>query len=137
MVHIFWEILISTFGIGLGFFIGENLLKKLGIENKSQKVILKIEEIPEYLKNKFLVNSAVIDRERKKMIGIEEVEAMEMRKLLEQTNAEELVIFQENDCRYALKRGKTFLYVRGRIASIKDLSEIWEVVHRSLRGVGK
>ncbi|MEM0202629.1 MAG: hypothetical protein QXO16_03375 [Archaeoglobaceae archaeon] len=137
MVRIFWEILISTFGVGLGFFIGENLLKKLGIGNKSQSVILKIEEIPEYLKNKFLVNSAVIDRERKKMIGIEEVEAMEMRKLLEQMNAEEVVIFQENDCRYALRHGKTFLYVRGRIASIKDLSEIWEVVHRSLRGVGK
>lgn len=137
MVRIFWEIILSTFGIGMGFFIGEKLLKKLGIEEDVKNVVLKTEEIPEYLKNKFLVNSALIDREKKKMIGIEEVEASEMRKLLEQMNADEIVIFQENDCRYALKEGKTFLYVRGRIASVKDLSEIWEIVHRSLRGAGK
>ncbi|MFN3383492.1 MAG: hypothetical protein ACK401_01180 [Archaeoglobaceae archaeon] len=136
-MRIFWEILTSTFGILLGFFIGEKLLKKLGLGNKSKKVFLKFEEIPEYLKNKFLVNSAIFDGERKKLHGIEEVEAMEMRKLLEQTNAEEIVIFRENDCRYALKQGRVFLYVRGRIASVKELSEIWEVVNRSLRGVAK
>lgn len=135
MVRIFWELLISTFGVGFGFFIGENLLKKLGIGNKRQKIILKLNEIPEYLKNKFLVNSAVIEGDRKKILGIEESEATEMWKLLEQMNAEEIVIFHENDCRYALRDGKTFLYVRGKVASLRDLSEISEIVHRSLRGV--
>lgn len=137
MVLILWEILLSTFGIGMGFFIGEKLLKKIGIENNTQKVVLKAEEIPEYLKNRFLVNSAIFDEKRKKVLGIEEAEAIEMQKLLEQMNAEELVVFQKSDCKYALKQGKTFLYVRGRIASIRDLSKIWEVVHRSLRGVEK
>lgn len=137
MVRILWELLISTFGVGLGFFIGENFLRKLGFENKKQKIILKISEIPEYLKNKFLVNSAIINGEKKRFLGLEEAEVLEMRNLLEQIGADEMVIFRENDCKYALKYGKTFLYVRGRITSLKDLSEIWEVVHRSFRGVEK
>ncbi len=136
-MRIFWEVLISTFGILFGFFIGEKLLRKLGLGNNGKKVVLKFEEIPEYLKSKFLVNSAIFDGERKKLHGVEEVEAMEMKKLLEQTNAEEIAIFRENDCRYALKQGRTFLYIRGKIASVKDLSEIWEIVNRSLRGVAK
>ncbi|MQK95649.1 hypothetical protein [Escherichia coli] len=77
-MRIFWEIILSTFGIGMGFFIGEKLLKKLGIGEDAKNVALKTEEIPEYLKNKFLVNSALIDREKKKIVGIEEVEAFDV-----------------------------------------------------------
>lgn len=137
MVRIFWELVISTFGIGIGFFIGERLLRKIGIGDDTQKVVLSVEEIPEYLKSKFLVNSALFYGEKKKILGVEETEALEMRKLIEKMNAEELVVFKDNDCRYGLKQGKVFLYVRGKIASFRDLSEIWEVLRRSLRGVGR
>lgn len=127
----------SVFGIIVGFFIGENLLKKLGFKNKKQIQVLRFTELQEFLKNKFLVNSAFISGEKKKLIGVEEIEVREIENLLENLKSDEIIIFQGDDCRFALKRGSDLFYLRGRIASLKDLSELWEIVHRTLRGETK
>ncbi|MEM1578047.1 MAG: hypothetical protein QXK70_05820 [Archaeoglobaceae archaeon] len=135
MVYIFWEIVLSVAGIGMGFFAGDFMLGRLGIKKGKQSQRLTLKEIPEYLKNKFLVNTAILAGGEKRIIGLEEVDVIEMKKIVEEMNCSEIVIFNENQCRFAIKKGNTFIYVRGRIASMRELYEIWEVIHRALTEV--
>ncbi|MEM2176140.1 MAG: hypothetical protein QXN34_02260 [Archaeoglobaceae archaeon] len=134
-MYIFWEIVLSVAGIGMGFFAGDFMLGRLGIKKGKQSQRLTLKEIPEYLKNKFLVNTAILAGGEKRIIGLEEVDVIEMKKIVEEMNCSEIVIFNENQCRFAIKKGNTFIYVRGRIASMRELYEIWEVIHRALTEV--
>lgn len=119
----------------MGFFAGDFMLGRLGIKKGKQSQRLTLKEIPEYLKNKFLVNTAILAGGEKRIIGLEEVDVIEMKKIVEEMNCSEIVIFNENQCRFAIKKGNTFIYVRGRIASMRELYEIWEVIHRALTEV--
>jgi len=137
VVGIFWEIVISSSGVIAGFFIGEFLLKKLGFGNGMIKTEIKLSELQEFLKKRFLVNSALVHKGRRTLVGLEEVELDEAMKLFESLKSDEAILFNRDDCRFFLKRGETFIYLRGKIASFRDLAEIWEVVQRSLRGEAK
>ncbi|MEM4523604.1 MAG: hypothetical protein QXF29_00665 [Archaeoglobaceae archaeon] len=117
----------------MGFFIGENLLKRLGIEDRKRKPEIKLKDLQDYLRNRFLVNSALIYEGRKKLIGVDEVEVKRMEEMLENLKSDEIIIFNGKDCRFALRKGNVFIYVRGKIASLRDFVEIWEVVHGSMR----
>lgn len=137
MVYIFWEIVLSVAGIGIGFFAGDFMLGRLGIKKGKQIQRLTLKEVPEYLKNKFLVNTAILVGEEKRILGLEEADVSEMKKIVEEMNCSEIVIFNENQCRFAIKKGNMFIYVRGKIASMKEVYEIWELIHRALREVKK
>ncbi len=134
---IFWELIVSSSGVIAGFFIGETLFKKLGFEEKKEKLELKPLELQEFLKNRFLVNSALITGEKRSLFGVDDVEVDEMLNLLKNLKSDELIIFNEDDCRFALKKGENFIYIRGKIASFRDLAKIWEIVQRSFRGGAK
>jgi hypothetical protein len=136
-MDIFWELIVSSSGVIVGFFIGETLFKKLGFEEKKEKLELKPGELQKFLKNRFLVNSALISGEKRSLFGVDDVEVDEMLNLLKNLKSDELIIFNRDDCRFALKKGENFIYIRGKIASFRDLAKIWEIVHRSFRGEAK
>lgn len=68
---------------------------------------------------------------------MDDQEIMEMKKMVEEMNCNEIAIFKEENCKLAIKKGKILIFVRGKIISMKELSEISEAIHRALRGVGE
>lgn len=137
MVSIFWEIILSFAGVIAGFFVAELVLGKIGLGIGAQKTKIDINELPEYLNQRFLVNCAVLFGERKKFSNLEDQEIVEMKRMIEETNCNEIAILKEESCKLGLRKGKVFVFVRGKVISMKDLAEISEVIHRALRGVGE
>jgi hypothetical protein len=133
---IFWEIMLSFVGVVAGFLVAEFVLDKIGVRIDTQKTKVSINELPDLLNRKFLVNCAIFIGEKKKFSNLEEHEIAEMKKLVEETNCNEIAIFKEGNCKLAVRDGKVLVCVRGRIISMKDLAEISGIIHRSLRGVG-
>lgn len=137
-MDIFWEIILSFAGVVVGFFIAELLLEKIGLGIQSpKKTKININELPEYLNRKFLVNCAVLIGGKKKFSNLEDQEIAEMRKIVEEMNCNEIAIFREENCKLAVKKNNIFVCVRGKVLSMKDLGEISEIIHRALGGVGK
>ncbi|MEM2727209.1 MAG: hypothetical protein QXV61_03020 [Archaeoglobaceae archaeon] len=137
MVSIFWEIILSFAGVIVGFFVAEFVLEKIGLGIQPQKTKVNVNELPEYLNQKFLVNCAILIGEKKKFSNLEDQEIAEMKKMVEEMNCNEIAILKEENCKLAIKKGKILVCVRGKVISMKDLSEISEVIHRSLGGVGE
>lgn len=135
MVKIFWEIILSVVGVIVGFFVAEFMLEKIGVGITSQKTKLSINELPEYLNRKFLVNCAILIGEKKKFSTLDEKEIEEMKKMVEETNSKEVAIFKEENCKLVIKKGRILVCVSGKLISMKEISEISEIVHLALRGV--
>jgi len=136
-MNIFWEIMLSFVGVVAGFLVAEYVLDRIGIRVVSQKTKVSINELPDFLNRKFLMKCAIIIGEKKKFSNLEEHEIAEMKKLVEETSCNEIAIFKEENCKLAIRDGKVLVCVLGKVISMKDLAEISEVIHRSLRGVGK
>ncbi|MCS7144269.1 MAG: hypothetical protein NZ879_04540 [Archaeoglobaceae archaeon] len=136
-MKIFWEIVLSFAGVIAGFFVAEFVLEKIGLGIKSQKTKINVNELPEYLNRKFLVNCAILFGEKKRFSNLEDQEIAEMKRMIEEMNCREIAIFKDENCKLAIKKGKVLVCVRGKVISMKDLSEISEVIHRALRGVGE
>ncbi|MEM2190494.1 MAG: hypothetical protein QW540_03560 [Archaeoglobaceae archaeon] len=137
-MDIFWEIVLSFAGVVAGFFVAEFLLEKIGLGIQSpKKTRININELPEYLTRKFLVNCAILIGGKKKFSNLEDQEIVEMRKIVEEVNCNEIAIFREEGCKLAVRKNNIFVCVRGKVLSMKDLGEISEVIHRAIGGVGK
>ncbi|MCX8172669.1 MAG: hypothetical protein N3D09_03535 [Archaeoglobaceae archaeon] len=137
MIKILWEIVMSFAGVVAGFFVAEFVLEKIGFGVKTQKARVNINELPEYLNRKFLVNCAILFGERKRFSDLNDEEIAEMKKMLEDVNCNEIAILKDENCKLAIKKGKVLVCVRGKLLSMKALAEISEVIHRSLRGVAE
>lgn len=135
MVDIFWEIVLSFVGVIAGFLVAELLLDKIGLGIEVQKAKVSVNELPEYLNKKYLVNCAIMIGEKRKFSNLNEKEIAEMKKMVEETNYDEIAILKEGNCMLAIKKGNVLVFVRGKVISMRDLGEISEVVHRALRGV--
>ncbi|MDI9611211.1 MAG: hypothetical protein QFX36_07775 [Archaeoglobales archaeon] len=136
-MKIFWEIVLSFIGVIAGFFVAEFVLEKIGLGIRTQKAKIGINELPEYLNRKFLVNCAILVGDKKRFSTMEDKEIEEMKKMVEEMKCKEIAIFKEDNCRLAIKKEKVLVCVSGKLISMKEIGEISETVHRALRGVGE
>lgn len=137
MVNIFWEIVLSFAGVIAGFLVAEFVLEKIGLGIRTQKAKLSINELPEYLNRKFLVNCAILVGEKKKFSSLDDKEVEEMKRMVEEMKCKEMAIFKDDNCKLVVKEGIVLVCVSGKLISMKEVDEISETVHRALRGVGE
>lgn len=137
MVKIYWEIILSFAGFVAGFLVAEFMLEKIGLGLKTQKTKINFDDLPEFLNSKFLVNCAILIGEKESFSSLDDQEIEEMKKMLNEANCNEIAILKEDICKLAIRKGRVFVCVRGKLFSMKELAEISEVIHRSLRGVAE
>ncbi len=123
-------------GVVAGFVVTEKILEKRGYRRRAFKLNLKLEELPKYLEKRFLAKSAVVTPSNKVLVGVEENEVEKSLELLSSLSVNELVTVSGSDYTYITKFGDVVVFVKGKFASMRDLSEVWMVVHHVLRGGG-
>lgn len=120
------EILLAVSGVVLGFSIGEFIAARKGLRTKKYKV--KIEDIPKFLKEKFLAES-FLDFNGKKIsegIGIDEFE--DMMKKAELMRSNELLILSGTNLKYFANFDRFKIYIKTNAISLENFVEIWKIV---------
>ncbi len=119
---------VVVFGVVLGYFITEKLLKRKEIKKRE---ILSVNELPEYLHEKYMVKSAILIDNKEFRRGVSDEELKEAMNLAVK---DEVILISGTDLKYILKRDNVFVYVSGKI-SLKDFVDIWFIIQKSLEVV--
>lgn len=135
MVNISWQIVLAVVGVIAGFVVTDRILERRGYGVRKRVNYVKIDALGEFLREKYLVNVAVLRGESRFVIGVDEFEIDEMRTALEVSRSDEILRISGSDYRYAVKRGDVFIYLHGKFISLEDFSEVWKIVQNALRGV--
>lgn len=125
------EVLLAISGVILGFSLGEFIAVKKGLRVKKYKI--KLEEIPKFLKEKFLAESFLEFKDRKisEDVKIEEFEdAMRKAEFLKST---EFLILSGTDLKYFANFDKIKIYIRTRALSLENFIEVLKIVKGAVR----
>lgn len=112
----------------MGFLIGEHIMKKKGLRARVEKRRLNLEELPKYLKEKYFADSYINIAGKKIVSGVDEKEFEEAMERLRLINSNEILIVSGNEFRYLIEKGKTSIYVKVKLISMRDFAEIWSLV---------
>ncbi len=132
MVGISWQIVLAIAGVISGFFVTEKVLERMGYRKKEEYVSVDLEELPKYLRDRFLVDVALVRPDGSVFLGVSESEVKEIEEKFEEN---EVILISGNNYTYMVKRGDVIVFVRGKFLSMKDFSDLWMTVRRSLGGV--
>ncbi len=135
MVDITWLIVLAVIGVIAGFLITDRLLESRGLTSKKRVVRVNLKDLGRYLRDKYLVNVAVISGNDRQMYGVDEFEVDEIMTTLSTSGSDEVLFISESDYRYATKRGDVLVYIHGKFLSLEDFSEVWLIVQNALREV--
>ncbi|WP_290597543.1 MULTISPECIES: hypothetical protein [unclassified Archaeoglobus] len=135
MVTISWQIVLAVIGVIVGFVVTDRILEKRGYGVKGKASNVSIDNLAEFLREKYLVNVAIVSEENKIAIGVDDFEIDEMRTALEVSRSDEILRISNSDYKYAVKRGNVFIYLHGKFISLEDFSQVWTIVQNALRGV--
>lgn len=135
MVSISWQIILAVISVIAGFVITDRILERRGYGIRSKVANVNIDDLGDFLREKYLVNVAIIRGESKKALGVDDFEIDEMRTALEVSRSDEIITISDSDYKYAIKRGDVFIYLHGKFISLEDFSEVWMIVQNALRGV--
>lgn len=135
MVTISWQIVLAVIGVIVGFVVTDRILEKRGYGVKGKISNVNIDNLAEFLREKYLVNVAIISGENKIAIGVDDFEIDEMRTTLEVSRSDEILRISNSDYKYAVKRGNVFIYLHGKFISLEDFSQVWTIVQNALREV--
>ncbi len=123
-------IVVSIFGVVLGFFMTEKALKRRRFP-KSR--VVSVERLPSYLYSRYLVRSAVSIGGKTFKMGVDDEEVNSVLKAIGDLG-DEVIVISGVDLKYVLKRDNVFVYLTGKI-SIRDFADIWTTIHKSLEVV--
>ncbi len=136
MVTISWQIILAVIGVIAGFVVTDKILERKGYGVKGKISNVSIDNLAEFLREKYLVNVAIISKEDKIVVGVDDSEIDETRMTLEVSRSDEILLISDSDYKYAVKRGDVFIYIHGKFLSLEDFSQVWTIVQNALRGVG-
>lgn len=135
MVTISWQIILAVIGVIAGFVVTDKILERKGYGVKGKISNVSIDNLAEFLREKYLVNVAIISKEDKIVVGVDDSEIDETRMTLEVSRSDEILLISDSDYKYAVKRGDVFIYIHGKFLSLEDFSQVWTIVQNALRGV--
>jgi len=135
VVNISWQIVLAVVGVIAGFIVTDRILERRGYGVRKKVNYVKIDTLGEFLREKYLVNVAVLMGDNRFVIGVDDFEIDEMRTALEISRSDEILRISGSDYRYAVKRGEAFIYIHGKFISLEDFSEVWKIIQNALRGV--
>jgi len=134
-INIIWQAVIAVIGVVTGFILTEKILERKGLRRRRLKIKVGFYDLPDYLESRYLLQSAIIHGDRVILKGVSIEEAEEALKILEKTGCSEIVLISGSDFRYATRRGSASVYLRGKFVSMRDFSEVWNIVQSSLQEV--
>jgi len=135
VVTISWQIILAVIGVIAGFVVTDKILERKGYGVKGKISNVSIDNLAEFLREKYLVNVAIISKEDKIVVGVDDSEIDETRMTLEVSRSDEILLISDSDYKYAVKRGDVFIYIHGKFLSLEDFSQVWTIVQNALRGV--
>ncbi len=136
MIVITWQILLAIAGVIAGFVVTERILERRGYRRRVKRVSIPLDELPGYLKRKFLANSAVIVGKRKIVVEVEDEELEFLLNVLSSSGGDEIVVISGSDFAYITKKDDVVVFAKGKFISMRDFAELWLTVRQSLRGAG-
>ncbi|MET1123823.1 MAG: hypothetical protein ABWW66_00990 [Archaeoglobaceae archaeon] len=120
------ELALGFAGAVLGFLGGEYLARRAGL--RVRRVRLKLEEIPAYLKSRYLARSCICVDGEVISEGVSREELEGMLKKLESVGARELITINGSEYRYVANFGNFVAYVRMSTLSLRDFAEVWSLI---------
>ena len=134
-MDITWLVILAVVGVVAGFLITDRLLESRRLTARKRTVHVKPKDLGKFLKDKYLTNVAVLSKNRRELIGVDEFEVNKMMTTLEASGSDEVLLISGSDYRYAVKRGDVFVYVHGKFLSLEDFSEVWTTIQTALKEV--
>ncbi len=132
-----WYILIAIAGVVIGFVVAERVLSKKGIRNRTKRVRVSVENLPDYLENKFLIKCSVLKNKNRVIGNLSENEIEEVLEKLDAIGSEEVVVIEGSDYCYAVRKDDIAVVVKGKFISMRDFSEVWSIIQASIFGEGR
>ncbi len=103
-------------------------MKKKGLRARIEKKRLNLEDLPKYLREKYFADSYINIAGKKIISGVEEREFEEAMEKLRIMNSKEILLISGNEFRYITEKGKTSIYVKVKLISMRDFAEIWSLI---------
>jgi hypothetical protein len=124
--------LIAIVGVLAGFAVTEKIFERKGIRIRRRRIRVSLEELPDLLQTRHLIQSAVIYDDKKILRNVDEAEIERAVKTLEESGSDELVLISGSDFRYIARKNDVLIYLRGKFVSMRDFGEVWSIIQNSL-----
>lgn len=124
--------MIAIVGVLAGFAVTEKIFERKGIRIRRRRIRVSLEELPDLLQTRHLIQSAVIYDDKKILRNVDEAEIERAVKTLEESGSDELVLISGSDFRYIARKNDVLIYLRGKFVSMRDFGEVWSIIQNSL-----